>query len=124
MKGYDPPGRIPFSLSLAHSARHITSRSSATTHTTTFYDDSLVFSPKSYDRTVVADYDAILEINTTLKKVEEGDAHVSIGIYCSILTVLGMVDGIGMLADPLSDEVGMAQDEARLPQRARGKRHD
>ena len=56
---------------------------------------------------------------TTLARVERGDAGVSIGIYATVLFVLGMADRIGDLADPRTDAVGLALEDQRLPQRVR-----
>lgn len=56
---------------------------------------------------------------TTLNKVEKGDATVSIGIYATVLFVLGMVDRLADLADPRHDTVGLALEEEHLPQRIR-----
>ena len=54
---------------------------------------------------------------TTLNKVEKGSPSVSIGIYASVLFVLGMVDRIGELADPVHDETGRWLEQERLPER-------
>jgi transcriptional regulator with XRE-family HTH domain len=56
---------------------------------------------------------------TTLARVERGDPGVSMGIYGTVLFVLGMGVRIGDLADIRTDEVGIALDEERLPQRVR-----
>jgi hypothetical protein len=56
---------------------------------------------------------------TTLLKVERGDPAVSLGIYATVLFVLGLSSGLADLADVRSDEVGLALDEERLPQRIR-----
>jgi transcriptional regulator with XRE-family HTH domain len=56
---------------------------------------------------------------TTLARVERGDAGVSIGIYATVLFVLGMADRIGDLADPRADTLGLGLEEERLPQRVR-----
>jgi transcriptional regulator with XRE-family HTH domain len=56
---------------------------------------------------------------TTLARVERGDPGVSIGIYATVLFVLGMGDHIGALADPGADAVGLALEDERLPQRVR-----
>ena len=57
--------------------------------------------------------------HVTLAKVERGDPSVSIAVYATALFVLGMVDRLGALADASTDEVGLALDEERLPQRVR-----
>jgi DNA-binding XRE family transcriptional regulator len=56
---------------------------------------------------------------TTLYKVENGDLHVSMCIYATILFVLGMIDRISNLADPIEDILGRHLDEDRLPKRIR-----
>jgi transcriptional regulator with XRE-family HTH domain len=59
---------------------------------------------------------------TTLLKAEKGDAAVSIGVYATMLFVLGMNERFAELADPRDDEVGLALDEERLPKRIRLKK--
>jgi len=56
---------------------------------------------------------------TTLNKVEKGVPGVSMGIYATVLFVLGMADRLADLADPKYDAVGLQLDEERLPQRIR-----
>jgi transcriptional regulator with XRE-family HTH domain len=55
----------------------------------------------------------------TLARVEQGDAGVSMGIYATVLFVLGRGERIGELADPRTDEVGRALEAERLPRRVR-----
>jgi DNA-binding XRE family transcriptional regulator len=57
----------------------------------------------------------------TLVKVEKGDPTVSLGIYATVLFVLGMADRLGDVADIRKDELGLQLDEGRLPQRVRRK---
>lgn len=57
----------------------------------------------------------------TLLKVENGDPSVSIGIYATVMFVLGLAPRLAELADVRSDEVGLQLDEERLPQRVRKK---
>ena len=59
---------------------------------------------------------------TTLNKVEKGDPGVSLGIYATLLFVLGLVDRIGDLADARNDVVGRELEEENLPQRIRGSK--
>ena len=59
---------------------------------------------------------------TTLLKAEKGDPVVSFGVYATILFVLGLSDRITELADPRHDQVGLALEEERLPQRIRLKK--
>ncbi len=56
---------------------------------------------------------------TTLNKDEKGDPGVSLGIYATVLFVLGLVDPIGDLADARNDTVGLELEEENLPQRIR-----
>ena len=58
----------------------------------------------------------------TLTRVEKGDPAVSLGIYATVLFVLGMAERLGEIADPASDRVGLSLEEARLPERARVER--
>jgi len=55
----------------------------------------------------------------TLAKVEKGEATVSMGIYATVLFVLGMIGNVSELAGPTKDLVGISLDEERLPQRVR-----
>ena len=56
---------------------------------------------------------------TTLNKVEKGDPGVSLGIYATVLFVLGMIDRLADIADPRHDAVGLELEEEYLPQRIR-----
>lgn len=56
---------------------------------------------------------------TTLSKVERGDPGVSMGIYATVLFVVGMEDGLAELADRSRDGLGLDLLEERLPQRVR-----
>jgi len=56
----------------------------------------------------------------TLNKVEKGDPGVAIGIYATVLFVMGMVERLAELADPKNDPVGLQLEEENLPQRIRG----
>jgi transcriptional regulator with XRE-family HTH domain len=55
----------------------------------------------------------------TLGRVERGDPGVSIGIYATVLFVLGLSAGLDHLADVTNDEVGLALET--LPTRVRSK---
>jgi hypothetical protein len=59
---------------------------------------------------------------TTLRKVERGDPAVSLGIYATVLFVLGLADRLSGLAAARDDSVGLALEEERLPQRIRRRR--
>jgi hypothetical protein len=55
----------------------------------------------------------------SLARVERGDAGVSIGIYATVLFVLGLSDRLGDLADISHDPVGRALADEQLPKRVR-----
>jgi transcriptional regulator with XRE-family HTH domain len=55
----------------------------------------------------------------TLQRIEQGDHAVGIGIYAAVLQALGLLDGLGQLAEPGRDEVGLAIATERLPKRMR-----
>lgn len=56
---------------------------------------------------------------TTLNKVEKGDPGVSLGIYATVLFVLGMSNRLAELADITNDTVGLELEAENLPQRIR-----
>ena len=58
----------------------------------------------------------------TLARVEKGDPGVSLGVYASVLFVLGMADRLADIADIANDEVGRRLDEEILPTRIRRPR--
>jgi transcriptional regulator with XRE-family HTH domain len=60
---------------------------------------------------------------TTLRKVELGNAGVSLGIYATVLFVLGLTSRLAELADTRTDEFGLQLEDERLPQRVRQRRH-
>ena len=55
----------------------------------------------------------------TITRVERGDPGVSMGIYATVLFMLGMSERLARLADPSSDRIGLTLDETRLPKRVR-----
>ncbi len=59
---------------------------------------------------------------TTLQRIEEGDPAVGIGIYAAVLQALGLLDGLGQIADISRDSVGQALSAAELPTRTRMRR--
>lgn len=59
---------------------------------------------------------------STLQKVEAGDASVSIGIYAGVLQALGLLHGLGQMADISNDAVGQALASAALPKHVHMKR--
>src|ERR1700688_1573007 len=56
---------------------------------------------------------------STLQRIEEGDPNVGIGIYAAVLNALGLLEGLGQVADISRDNVGEALAAAALPTRAR-----
>jgi transcriptional regulator with XRE-family HTH domain len=60
----------------------------------------------------------------TLQRVEAGDPGVSIGIFAAVLQSLGLLEGLGQVADPSLDTVGQALAGAALPRRTHLKRAD
>jgi transcriptional regulator with XRE-family HTH domain len=63
-----------------------------------------------------------LTSRSTLQRVEAGDANVSIGIYAAVPQALGLLDGLGEIADIARDSVGQTLASAELPKRVRLKR--
>jgi len=55
----------------------------------------------------------------TIARVERGDPRVSMGIYATVLFVLGMAEKLGEIADVSTDRVGLDIEEERLPKRVR-----
>jgi len=55
----------------------------------------------------------------TLLRVERGDPAVSIGVYATVLWVLGFGDRIERLAATELDTIGLSLEDERLPQRVR-----
>jgi DNA-binding XRE family transcriptional regulator len=56
---------------------------------------------------------------TTLVKVEKGEPGVSLGIYATVLFVLGLADRLSTLADARHDPQGLELEEEHLPRRIR-----
>jgi transcriptional regulator with XRE-family HTH domain len=56
---------------------------------------------------------------TTLHKVERGDPGVSLGIYATVLFVLGLSERLADVADVSQDRVGLDLAEEKLPERIR-----
>lgn len=55
----------------------------------------------------------------TLHKVEKGDPGVAMGIYATVLFVLGLSERLAELADPAEDRTGLQLEAEHLPQRIR-----
>lgn len=58
----------------------------------------------------------------TIRRLEEGDAGVSIGTLAMVLLALGELDRVGSLLDLAADDVGLLLEREALPKRVRGKR--
>jgi DNA-binding XRE family transcriptional regulator len=55
----------------------------------------------------------------TLLNIEKGDPGVAIGLYATVLFVMGMVERLADIADVKDDAVGLQLEEEQLPQRIR-----
>lgn len=53
----------------------------------------------------------------TLARVEKGAPQVSLGIYATVLFILGLDKRLADLADVRTDDIGLALEEERLPQK-------
>ena len=58
----------------------------------------------------------------TLAQLEKGNPSVSMAIYATVLSLLGLVDGLDNIAERSTDEIGLDLDEDRLPERIHLKR--
>ena len=58
----------------------------------------------------------------TLHKLERGDPTVSIGIYATVLSILGLVSRLGDVADRREDQLGLDLEEEALPKAIHRKR--
>ena len=56
---------------------------------------------------------------TTLTKIEKGDPSVALGIYATVIFVLGLVSNLADLLDTHQDEIGRILEDENLPQRVR-----
>jgi len=56
---------------------------------------------------------------TTLTKIEKGDPGVQLGIYATVLFVLGLTDRLAELADLRGDQAGLELEAEHLPRRIR-----
>jgi transcriptional regulator with XRE-family HTH domain len=55
----------------------------------------------------------------TLRRIERGDAGVSLASYATVLFVLGLTERLADLADPGADPLGQQLAEEQLPKRIR-----
>ena len=58
----------------------------------------------------------------TLYKVERGAPSVSMGIYATVLAILGLADRLAQAADRRIDSLGLDIEEDRLPRKVRPRR--
>lgn len=61
---------------------------------------------------------------STLHKIEKGDPGVGLGLYATVLFVLGMLNRWAEIADVTMDRVGLDLEEENLPQRIRHPKRD
>ena len=59
----------------------------------------------------------------TLYKVEKGDPTVSMGVYATVLAILGLTEALGQVADRRNDTLGLDIEEDRLPRKIVLSRH-
>lgn len=57
----------------------------------------------------------------TLRRLEKGDARVSMGLVAQAFLVLGELDKINSLLDTANDDIGLALMNQQLPKRVRAK---
>lgn len=55
----------------------------------------------------------------TLHRAERGDPKVSMGVYATLLFLLGLTERLAKIADASADPVGMGLAEEALPKRIR-----
>ena len=60
----------------------------------------------------------------TLRRIEAGDHSVGMGIYAAVLQALGLLEGLGEVAAPAKDSVGLALSSEALPERVRVRGKD
>jgi type II secretory pathway component PulJ len=58
----------------------------------------------------------------TLLRAERGDPAVSLGVYATVLWVLGLGDRLGQIAASETDLVGLGLEDEQLPQRVSSRR--
>jgi transcriptional regulator with XRE-family HTH domain len=58
----------------------------------------------------------------TISRVEKGDPRVSMGIYATILFIIGLEERLATLADVTVDRVGLDLEQEQLPKRIRSPR--
>lgn len=58
----------------------------------------------------------------TLRRIENGDYRISIGIYAAVLQALGFLDMLSEVAAAQNDEIGLALEQSERPKRVRIKR--
>lgn len=58
---------------------------------------------------------------STLQKVEAANGNGNVSIYAAVLQALGLLDGLGEIADIARDSVGQSLAGAELPKRVRLK---
>jgi hypothetical protein len=53
----------------------------------------------------------------TLARIEKGAPQVALGIYATVLFILGLDKPLADLADVRTDDIGLSLDEDRLPKK-------
>ncbi|NDV18188.1 helix-turn-helix domain-containing protein [Pseudodesulfovibrio sp. JC047] len=57
--------------------------------------------------------------HVTLKKLEQGQPSVGLGVLVQVLDILGLVNDLPLLANPDTDSVGKSLQDLKRPQRVR-----
>lgn len=60
----------------------------------------------------------------TLLRIEKGDPSVSLGLYATVLWVLGLLAPLGEIASLSHDPTGLALEDEALPRRIRHRKGD
>ncbi len=60
----------------------------------------------------------------TLRKIEQGNPSVSIGIFLQVLWILQLHTEFESLADPAKDVVGIRTEQARLPKKIHSEKKE
>ncbi len=60
----------------------------------------------------------------TIARLEEGSAGVGLGVFLTVLWVMGLGDSVEKVALPESDKAGIFLDKKRQPKRVHGEREN
>ncbi len=77
----------------------------------------LAYKRRGYTQSQISERTGLSRL--TIRKIEQGDAKVSIGHYVAVLSVLGLVGDFGRVAE--DDELGRKLQDIKLMGNQRGK---